>query len=328
MGSPHVFEGRPRKGPAMYLAYGSILLIMGILILVMGWRVMARDFLPIFVFILFLSLSGIVLIVLGLMQFRTHKVEVDDLGVRVFVGKAQKWEVAWNEVKGLGTARVVSGQLPFNTIIIRTDGKPKVINDESDLGSSETLRDVFRAIVTRGMRSDIFLEDGLDWAAGLKIPVNGHPVAGLQENRWHESSRVPPMSVLLVVLGASFIPMGLILYLLTPPGQTICIGLVFVVILVMGILPIALGYYIYRATIFSLKYDGDGIEIRFHTGRSIHLKWADVTKCSYGNITQRIFLASGKSSWTGFFSRDVLEAFCRKYTDVTGRKYDTDSSLF
>ena len=328
MGTPLVFEGRPRKGPGMNLIYGLMWLIMGILFLVMGWQVMARDFLPMFVFILFPMLFGAVFISLGILQLRTHKVEVDEIGVRVYIGKEQKWEIAWNEVRGLGTARVVSSQLPFNAIIIRTDGKAKVINDESDLGPAEKLKDTFRAIVAKGMRPEIFLEDGLGWAAGLQIPDYKGPVANLQENRWHESSRAPPMSILLFVVGAFFIPMGLILYLLTPPDQLVCIGLLIGIIMIMGIFSIALGNYIYRTTIHSLKFDNNGIGLRFRSGRSIDLKWADVTKCSYGNITQRIFLTAGNSNSNGYFSREVLEALCRKYTEVTGRKYDTVSSSF
>jgi hypothetical protein len=328
MGTPLVFEGRPRKGPGMNIAYGSMLLLMGILILVMSWQIMSGNSLPLLAFILFLALGGTVLISLGLLQFRTHKVEVDEIGVRLYIGKEQKWELAWNEVRGLGTARVVGSQLPFNAIIIRTEGKPKIINDESDLGPAEKLKEAFRAIVAKGMRPEIFLEDGLGWAAGLQIPDHKGPAANLQENRWHESSRAPPMSIMLLVLGASTIPIGLIIYLLSLPDELVCFGPILGIVLIMGIFSIALGYYIYRTTILSLKFDSSGIGLRFRSGISIDIKWADVTKCSYGNITQRIFLASGTSNWDGYFSREVLEALCQKYTEVTGRKYDTVSSPF
>lgn len=235
--------------------------------------------------------------------------EVDDLGVRLFIGSKKEWDIPWSAIDSVGSSSV-PGRYPRVGFSIVSAGKGHSVNDRDQMGNRNELEQAFEIIVRKATTYNIDINDTLGWATDV-LPTDyieyKQRLFAHGKEKWHDTGQRGAFDNVFLYFILSFLVVGVGILILLP-GSEFQIWGYMLLVQPMIFLPIIL--LIYLSSIASIWFDDTGIVLRFPRGNDKVIRWGDIKNIGANPRTGYIGIStfSGKG-WAGFkFQEDVCEA--------------------
>ena len=288
MAAPFALEGKPQHGLLQNGLYAAIILTLPLLIVNKQQLGGGPPGVADAVFGAIFAAFGMGFLIAALKAIGRRRLEINDLGVRLFVRGRPAWALTWDQVSEIGT-HAVSFRYAMAGFYLRVGNRRRWVTDVSAISPWMLLKPAFREVATQLQGRPVVLNDQLHWAPGMAAEFLrpggvAEPALLAAEETWtRRVAKVTHAFLALAVVGSLCIAWPAVSLFLPPSSAARSIIQFMAPLWVMvGAFCLVVGFLSQLGAPIAIRVDRFYLGMEFWGGRIKNLPWSEVAYCSMG----------------------------------------------